>query len=255
MSLIANYTEQRLAFDALLQDDCCKPILLYKGESGSGKSTLMGHCRTQINNDFHHALVGLSDLSVMQFFYQIGRSLGWQHFDGFKAHLNSLNKQFDVNLNDNTQSGMGNRIRVELNAFVKGMSLEEKRDYYSTLTHVWSEDINNLSKPCVLLLDVYEKTPTETQHWLVHDFLSCAAYSEKMRVVVAGQSVPENINWNNCCETKKLEGIHQAEEWLPVIRAMQLEEPPLKFLQNFCVYSNGRPSEMLKFINAFSPLP
>ncbi len=252
---IANYKEHREAFTALLKGNCCKPILLFKGESGTGKSALLEHCRTQIHKDIHQVSVDLRNTSnVMQIFLQTGRRLTWDCFDNFKQQLNELNRQFNINVNGNTQAGVGNMINVELKALFDNTSPEQSTERYSALTNAWAEDINALNNPCVLLFDVYEQANSEIKRWIDGDFLSCASFSEKMRVVIAGQSVPQSFEWNHCCEIKKLDGVHEAEEWLPVIHDMGRDIPsesPLEFLRGICLALKGNPSSIIQFIERF----
>lgn len=252
---IANYKEHRKAFSTLLEANCSKPILLFKGESGTGKSTLMEHCRTQIQKDIHQVSVDLrSTTNAMQIFLQTGRRLNWDCFDNFQQQVGELNRQFNINVNGNTQAGVGNMINVELKALFDNTTPEQRTERYSTLTNAWAEDINKLDHPCVLLFDVYEQASSEIKNWIDGDFLSCVADSQKMRVVIAGKSVPESFGWNHCCELKKLYGVHEAEEWLPVIQAMGRivpEQNPIDFLAGICHALNGNPAAIVKAIENF----
>ena len=252
---IANYKEHRQAFNALLDKDCSKPILLFKGESGTGKSALLKHCRNQINSDIHQVPVGLPDISnVMQIFLHTGRCLSWNHFENFKQQLGQLNPQFKINVEGNTQAGVGNIINVELNALLENTTLEQREERYTILTNAWAEDINNLDNPCVLLLDIYDQANTEIKRWIAGDFLNCASTSRQMRVVIAGQSVPESFGWGHCCELKELYGVHEAEEWLPVIKAMGRKIPaqnPIDFLAGICYTCKGIPADIVKIIETF----
>jgi energy-coupling factor transporter ATP-binding protein EcfA2 len=252
---IANYREHRQAFKALLEANCSKPILLFKGESGTGKSTLMEYCRSNIHQDIHQVPVDLRNTTnAMQIFLQTVRHLSWDYFDNFRQQVSELNRQFKIDINSNTQAGVGNVINVELKALFENTTPEQRAERYTTLTHAWTEDINKLDKPCILLLDVYDQAKTEIKGWIDGDFLSCAADSKQMRVVIAGQSVPESFSWNHCCELKKLYGVHEAEEWLPVIRAMGRIVPaqnPLDFLAGICHALNGNPAAIVKAIENF----
>ncbi|MFI3189978.1 hypothetical protein BCS42_07415 [Crenothrix sp. D3] len=252
---IANYKEHRSAFSALLEKDCDKPILLFKGESGTGKSTLLEHCRTQIHQDIYSVSVDLRNTSnVMQIFSQMGRRLTWDCFDNFKQQLGELNRQFNINVNGNTQAGVGNMINVELKALFDNTTPEQRTEHYTALTNAWAEDINALNKPCVLLLDVYEDANSEIKRWINGDFLSCASDSRQMRVVIAGKSVPESFEWNHCCELKQLYGVHDAKEWLSVIKSKKKIIPaqnPMDFLAGICHALNGNPSAIARVIDGF----
>lgn len=252
---IANYKEHTQAFNALLQKDCDKPILLFKGESGTGKSTLMEHCRTQIQKNIHQISVDLRNTSnVMQIFFQTGRCLTWDRFENFKQQLGELNRQFNINVNGNAQAGVGNMINVELKALFENTTQEQRAERYTALTNAWSVDINNLNTPCVLLLDVYDKASSEIKRWIDGDFLSCVADSRQMRVVIAGQSVPQSFEWKYSSELKELYGVPDAEEWLPVIKAMGRKiplEPQLTYLAGICHALKGNPAEIVKTIESF----
>jgi energy-coupling factor transporter ATP-binding protein EcfA2 len=252
---IANYKEHRQAFKALLEANCSKPILLFKGKSGNGKSTLMEHCQTQIHQDIHQVLVDLrSPTNVMQFFYKSAERLNWDSFEHFKKYLNELTQEFNINVNGNTQAGVGNMINVELKTFFESTTLEQRAERYTVLTHAWAKDINNLDHPCVLLLDAYEKAHTEFQDWVTRDLLNSAANSQHIRVVVAGQSVPDSFEWKHRSVIKELDGVHEAEEWLPVIKAMGRVVPspsPIELLRGFCIALNGNPAAIKKLIEKF----
>jgi len=248
---IANYKEHTQAFNALLQKDCNKPILLFKGESGTGKSTLLKNCRTLIQKDIHQVSVDLRNTSnVMQIFYKLVESLTLEHFDNFKQHLDEITRQLNINVNGNTQGGVGNIINIEC----ENAALEQRAERYTVLTNAWTKEINNLHNPCVLLIDVYEQANSEIKRWIDGDLLSCAADSRQMRVVIAGKSVPESFEWDYRCELKELYGVPEAEEWLPVVKAMGRRIPaqnPIDFLAGICYTLKGNPSEIVKTIEGF----
>ncbi|MGZ8182832.1 MAG: AAA family ATPase [Methylobacter sp.] len=254
---IANYREHRKAFSALLEADCGKPILLFKGESGMGKSTLIKYCRTQIDKDINHVLIDLRTTSnFLQIFDKLAECLTSEHFDNFRERLGELNRQLNINVTGNTQAGVGNMINVELNALFENTTPEQRAERYTALTKAWAKEINNLDKPCVLLIDVYEKANSEIKQWIDGDLLNCAAKSTQMRVVIAGQNLPESLEWEHCSELKELVGVHEATEWLPVVSAMGRrtpEEPLLTYLVAMCSIFKGNPDDIVKWIKTFPP--
>ncbi|ASF47496.1 AAA family ATPase [Methylovulum psychrotolerans] len=254
---IANYKEHREAFRTLLEEDCCKPILLFKGESGTGKSTLLKYCREQINNHHQVSIDLRNTADVMQIFLQTCNHLKRDHFDHFKQHLSNLNQDFNINVNGNAQAGVGNMINVELKALFANTTPEQRAERNSALTHAWIDDINNFDKPCVMLIDVYEQANTEIKRWIDSDFLNCVADSQQIRVVIAGQNVPESFVWNHRSKLKTLYGVPEAEEWLPVIEAMGRTipvEPQLTYLAGICHALKGNPAEIRKIIENFPRL-
>ncbi len=248
---IANYKEHRQAFEALLEIDCSKPILLFKGESGNGKTTLMRHCQTLIHQDIYQVLVDLKHpINVIHFLYKSAQSLNWDYLD----RLSEPTQRIDIDINGNTQVGVGNTINVTLKAFYEKNVLQQRAERYMALTHVLGKFINNLDHPCVFLIDHYEKADAEFKDWVARDLLSSAAKYQQMRVVIAGQSVPDSSEWTHCRVIKELDGVHEAEEWLPVIKAMAREVPspsPIELLRGFCIALNGNPDAIMKLIEKF----
>ncbi|MDO9213713.1 MAG: hypothetical protein Q8Q54_02090 [Methylococcales bacterium] len=257
---IANYTEHRAAFSALLKEDCDKPILLFKGESSMGKSTLIRHCRTQIDNNIIHVLVDLrSTTNVLQIFYKLTECLPAEQLDNFKRQVDDLNRRFNININinGNTLKGDNNTLNVELNALFENTTLEQRADRYTALTKAWTKEINNLNSLCILLIDVYEKASSEIKLWIDGDLLNCAAKSGQLRVMIAGQNVPESLEWEHCCDFKELIGVHDAAEWIPVVGAMGRkapEEPLLTYLAAGCSIFKGNPDKIVQWIKANFPV-
>lgn len=255
---IANYKEHRAAFSALLKEDCDKPILLFKGESSMGKSTLIRHCRTQIDKNTIHVLVDLrTTTNVLQIFYKLTECLPVEHFDNFKQQVDELNRRFNININGNKLEGDNNTLTVELNALFEDTTLEQRADRYTALTKAWAKEINNLNGLCVLLIDVYEKASSEIKLWIDGDLLNCAAKSGQLRVMIAGQSVPESLEWEHCCESKELVGVHDAAEWIPVVSAMGRKapkEPLLTYLTAMCSLLDGNPDKIVQWIKAKFPV-
>jgi hypothetical protein len=249
---IANYKEHRNAFSALLEKDCDKPILLFKGESGTGKSTLIKYCRNQIDKDINHVLIDLRYTSnFLQISEKLSECLDLEHSDNFNQQLDKLNQQLNINVTGNTQAGAGNMISLALN---ETLEHQQRTERYTALTKTWIREINNLGKQCVLFIDVYEKASSEIEQWVNADLLNCVAKFKKMRVVIAGKSLPENSEWEHFCEIKELDGVHEAEEWLPVIKAMGRVIPsssPIEFLRAACLISKGRPNDIVNFIKTF----
>jgi hypothetical protein len=249
---IANYKEHRQAFSALLEKECNKPILLFKGESGTGKSTLIKHCRSQIDKDINHVLIDLRYTSnFLQISEKLSECLDLEHSDNFNQQLDKLNQQLNINVTGNTQAGAGNMISLALN---ETLEHQQRTERYTALTKAWIREINNLGKQCVLFIDVYEKASSEIEQWVNADLLNCVAKFKKMRVVIAGKSLPENPEWEHLCEFKELYGVHEAEEWMPVIKAMGRRvpiEPQLTYLAGICYALKGNPAEIAKIIKDF----
>jgi hypothetical protein len=240
---IANYKEHRQAFNNLLQADCDKPILLFKGKVGIGKSTLVEYCCDSVTNT-HYAYFNFKNhtKNIQQVFYTLAENLKLENVDDFLEIIPS------VNIGGNTQAGVGNVINVELNQNI----LIQRAEYHTKLTKRLVKEANRFQDPFIIFIDTYEKANTEIQSWIKGDLLNCVKIENKLRVVIAGQNVPEiSHEWKRYSILKELHGVHEAEEWLPVIDAKRKKSPPSEFLKSFCAFANGNPSKMLEYIEAF----
>jgi energy-coupling factor transporter ATP-binding protein EcfA2 len=243
---IANYKEHRNAFSALLEKDCDKPILLFKGESGMGKSTLMKHCWQLVKTRPHLYLdFKESTTNIMQIFDKLAYKLG---LDGVDCLLNNPN----INFSSNIQAGVGNTMNVEMNYH----NPEQWNMYLIQLTKALLKNIDEFDNDFILLMDTYENTNGEIQKWVQSNLLPSVENHKKLRVIIAGKSVPDqNSEWETCCKLKELQGVHEAEEWLPIIELMGRKELSLESLELFkCFcrdYTKGSPSEIIKFIETF----
>ncbi len=154
-----------------------------------------------------------------------------------------------VNIDRNWLLGINNHISVALHA-----DNPQDRSYRrAALTEAWFEDVQQLAEPFLVVFDTYEAATAEIQEWLSGPFLARVATADPLRVVIAGQTVPDklNIEWSQCCHEHRLYGVPEARHWLPVIEAMGRyipDEPPLIWLAGVCHALQGKPAEIIKII-------
>lgn len=249
--LLADFERERQAFASLLQPDCRKRILLLAGESGAGKTTLLTYCLAQMPQQMLHVPIQLrgSVVGVAEIFYRSGNGLGWDRLPRFTRQVADLQSGPHVQVDGNFISGINNSIDIVLQAD----RLSDRQQRRAELTEAWFEDLKALDCPALIALDTYEQAATEVKAWVDGPFLARVARLEKLRVLVAGQEVPEanNIEWGHCCETYSLFGVPEARHWLPVLQAMRRHIPfddPLPWLAGVCAAFKGRPKDIRQFL-------
>ncbi len=251
MDTIANYENERQAFLSLLESECEKRILLFRGPSGTGKTALIMSCQNQVCKPVYHMPVQLRGTAVgmAEIFWRTGDCLGWNLLSNFTGQLSDFG--INVNIIDNKIRGNENQIRVLLNA--ENPADREARQV--SLTNAWFEDIRILDNLFLLIMDTYEQASEEMKDWISSPFLSRAANSENIRVAIAGQEIPEpNIEWGRCCDVRELYGVREAEHWLPVIDALGRVvpvEPALTYIAGICHAFDGRPVDIMNIIMGF----
>jgi len=248
---LADYEREQQAFDALLQPECRERILLFRGESGSGKTTLLNFCREQVPPSIPHVEIQLrgSAVSVAEIFFRAGRVLRWDHLPNFTEQVAALEGTPKTQIDRNWLIGINNRISVVMR--VENPADREHRR--AALTDAWFDDTAALPGPMLMLFDTYEQATTEVQDWISGPFLARAAQVLPVRVVVAGQTVPDknNIEWGHCCTAHDLYGVAEARHWMPIVQATQRHIPfdqPLTWLAGVCHALKGNPKSIMQVI-------
>ena len=246
----ANYQPERQAFDALFQSECQKRILMFCGESGSGKTSLLEYCLDRIPKSVTPIPIQLrgSSVSVAEIFHRSGDTMSWNRFPNFTELVGELQGISKVQIKSNWLVGK-NHISVAMQS--ESQDVREHRRV--ALTDAWFDDLRSFDQPILFALDTYEQATPEVQEWISGPFLARASRSEQVRILVAGQSVPDkkNIEWGRCCDARNLYGVVDAEHWLPVVEAMERNIPfgePLTWLSGLCTGLKGRPGEIMKII-------
>lgn len=248
---LANYQEERLLFKTLLDSNCPKSILMFRGGSGIGKTTLLNSCLQNVPNHIKPIPFELKQatVTVAEVFDRVGEYVGWEHFSYFKNQLASFLDVPTIHIAENRQEGSNNQINVAL-----GSEHAEIREHRrAELTKAWFADLRNLPHITLLSLDTYEKATTEVKTWVESRFLPRVPRVPKLRVLVAGQEVPDaqNIEWSSYCEACDLFGISDAQQWLSVVNALdrRIDAPdPLSWLAGICYALKGRPKDIVQII-------
>jgi energy-coupling factor transporter ATP-binding protein EcfA2 len=250
-TIVADYKAERQAVLDLFRRDCDCRIVLFRGASGSGKTTLLAHCQEQLPASIFRLPVQLrgSTTTAAEVFYRAGRHLTWDRLPHFTAHVAQMQGGASVKVDRSWLVGIGNHINVALQA-EQPLEREHRR---VALTDAWFDDVAALPHPFLVFFDTYEHATAEMKEWISGPFLARAAQVSILRVVVAGQEIPEarNIEWGHCCKECNLYGVREAYHWMPVVQAMGRYIPfgdPMTWLAGLCYGLNGNPNSIMQQI-------
>ncbi len=248
---LADYQEHCQAFAALLEPACRSNILLFSGESGSGKTTLVTTCLGTIPDRIESVAIDLrsSANTLPEIFRLVGHRLGWAHLRTFANQVAALQGMPPVEVDGNWLAGIRNHIHVALQV-ENATDREERR---AILTEAWFADLGGYARPLLIAFDSYEHAIPSVQAWIDGPFLARAAQTDCLRVLVAGQQVPDpnTIAWGGCCVHHHLYGVPEAKHWLPVVEALGRYVPapdPLSWLAGICHALRGTPKDIMQVI-------
>jgi hypothetical protein len=248
---IADYVTERQAVFDLFQPECDCRIVLLRGGSGSGKTTLLAHCQEQTPASVFHLPIQLrgSTVTAAEVFYRAGRHLTWDRLPHFTGYVAEMQGGAGVKVDRNFLAGIGNHINVALHA-EQPLERDHRR---VALTEAWFDDLADLPRPFLVFFDTYETATAEMKEWISGPFLARAVQVDRLRVVIAGQEVPDarNIEWGHCCKSHDLYGVHEAHHWLPVVREIGCYVPapdPLSWLAGVCHTLKGNPDGIMKIL-------
>src|ERR1041385_8666013 len=115
-SLLADYQDERAAFNSLLRAECQSRILLFRGASGTGKTTLLDHCVQQANKVTSCVNINLKGgaVTVAEILSRTASKLGGERLNIFNERLAQLEGKRAIKIDQNWLAGLGNRISVTL---------------------------------------------------------------------------------------------------------------------------------------------
>jgi hypothetical protein len=250
MTPVANYQREHDAFDALLAPTCSQNIMLVSGESGIGKTTLLTSCLQRVPRDRLTLRIQLRQRTtpVSEIFRRAGHDLGWAQFPRFTVQVAAFQGIPSVEIDRNWLIGIKNRITIVLQ--VEDVDREQRR---AALTQAWFEDLQAMGAQVLMAFDTYEQATPDVQAWIQGPFLARVANLATLRVLVAGQQVPDpnNIEWGHCCTYHELHGVPEVTHWLPVVENLERTIPvdnPCEWLDVLCQALRGAPKEIMQVI-------
>ena len=125
-----------------------------------------------------------------------GRHLTWGRQPHFTERVAQSQNEISVAASSKWLASIGNRIRVELYA----QHPLEREHRHIALTEAWFDDLAALPSHLSSCSTHTELATTEMKEWISGPFLAHVAQVSTVRVVIAGQEVPEarNIEWGHC---------------------------------------------------------
>jgi hypothetical protein len=251
--VMADYHEPRMSLDKLFQAPCDKRVVLLSGEGGTGKSTLLTYCQSKAPSPAITIPIQLrsSCVGVGEILDRIGDTIGWEHLPRLARRVAVLDGTPNVRIDRNWLFGINNRITVVLSAETKS----ERDERLRVVTSELFADIYQHATLLVLLFDTFEQAPSEVQEWLSGPFLARAVRADHVRIVIAGRQIPPpNIEWGKYSTQHTLDGVREADHWLPVIEALGYRIPapePRGFVDGICYILQGHPQRIMQYIVSF----
>lgn len=244
---LANYDVEQQQFESFLDPHRRQRILMFSGESGIGKTRLLQHFLERTPAELPALLIQMRgrETTVADIFNRLGRRIGWEHLSRFTGQVARLAQTPQEPDDPNWLV----EIRQHLQAAINQADLSQREEHKILLTDAWFTDVQQRTTPLLLALDTFEQTSSELENWLSRQFLPWVAESEPVRVLVAGQTVPEPTSeWGYCCSYRQLQGVPEAQAWLPVAQAMGKQVASLDYLAGVCAALRGNPGQILDFI-------
>ena len=154
-----------------------------------------------------------------------------------------------VKVDRNWLAGIANHISVALRV----ENLFDREERRTALTETWFSDLLHYDMPLLVAFDSFERAVPDVQDWIAGPFLARAADAENLRVLIAGQQVPDanSIDWGGCCAHHGLYGVPEAVDWLPVVEALGRRIPvenPLDWLAGVCHALKGAPNDIMQVL-------
>lgn len=243
---IANFVTEQTQFNALIDSAENPNILMFQGSSGSGKSHLLNHCLgTLTDTDWKVAKLSLLEGggSILNLFKAFGAEMGWHNLPHFNERVAGLTGK-EV---DEDETVWRVKMRSHLREINRISDLDTRKDWYKQLAEAWFIDLESYNRPLLLSIDTYEKREDEFDSWFSNEFLFGVADTDKLRVLIGGQTVPEpTAEWGFCANIHNLQGIQDANEWMAWGERVKIAIPSLEWLAGICYGLKGHPAEIIR---------
>ncbi|MEZ5671710.1 MAG: AAA family ATPase [Thiotrichaceae bacterium] len=254
--MLANYRKEREAFEQLLQGEAYR-VLLLCGGSGMGKTTLLRTFeRIAHEKPVYYVTPDFKDTIVLEdIFYLIGDFLEWENLPNLTGCISALHQPETLNVNVSSNWLIG--IKQHLHVVLKTESAKERQERWQQLTDSLSKDLKKLSKPLLILFDTYERADSEIQEWITKSLLARIRLFPQVRIVIAGQQVPEenSVGYGNHTQLLKLEGVRGSKIGWNIQESKQRKAGNLdetEFLQPICDSFHGHPQLIARLIEGLS---
>lgn len=256
---LANYKKEQRLFKQLLAAECDSRILLLQGGSGVGKTTLLQVCLSAAREQGQFHCVPLdfkgAALDILDLLHQIGEAVKWENLANFTQMIEQIHSStVNVNIKATSLIGFKNRLQVIL----PSENSEQRKLVLLELTKALLLDLKSLERAVLFVFDTYEKALQEVQDWVFQHLLTEVAKNTGLRVVLAGQTVPDEktIQWGHCCTLQSLKANCQPDDWISVVEALKKKSPYshiglFETLEILCFSFREQPDSLMKTIHGF----
>jgi len=230
--LLIDRNDELALLDELLRPRVSRPIILIQAGSGFGKTLLLEEYQSRIEKrgypvaavDLASGAIGIVDM-LMLLCYQ----WGWKQFPLFHQTLQSLIYPLtNVSIHGIWQFGSP-RLQVNLSE-----NPAQRKVQTNELTINWLGDVINWltdGQLAVILIDSYNLEATfqrpatvdsELRSWLEDVFLDQVRRIDGLRLILAGQQLPERklTPWERYCQRCELGPIYSPDDWMPLARLL-----------------------------------
>jgi hypothetical protein len=245
---IANYKAEQEQFRQFLKPDSSIRILWFYGEPGIGKSRLVRACLANMPPDVSYLPLKSGETTVEDILLHAGRRSPYQPLSYLPRELESFNLPPQTNFEDEAAGSQLNVVQTHVKQALSVSNPAERHTRYKALTEAWLNDLQDLEKPFLLVLDNYEEASQELSEWVAHHILPKAGQIPLLRILIANVAPPiYDISWQAWAKTMELKGIMDPNAWIPVAQAMG-RNPTLEQLTGACKMANGNPGVMINLI-------
>ena len=143
--------------------------------------------------------------------------------------------------------------QIEIPGFTIGAS-----DSFSMQCKHLIDACKNLNRPHLLLIDTFEQASQEVKDWLERDVLARLHACPALRVVVCGQSVPnqQHAVWRGYAQSFDLKPIFDTQAWQEFCvknsRRTSLPEDVIQFIQKLTFTFQGDPKEISPILSLYT---
>jgi hypothetical protein len=235
--ILANRKSELAMFRAMLRGDCTERILILHAPSSKGKSSLIRHLRRECANEWCVVHIDFKDSGI-------GLARGWMEFqaslvpDMFR-HFAAVSQilptpHTTVTVTSTVSETMaGGNANINVAPFIEVDNPQTRADNIARLSEAFFTDLRTVCNNLVVILDTFEKAPTEMKEWINGTFLPFVPRLPGLCVVLAGQEVPPETSatWGDLCERSVLGNIDSLEEWYDYAREAGLPHPQIAVAQ------------------------
>lgn len=211
-------------FEQLMQPVPPHRVLRLLGASKMGKSHLLNNVFAPLAHQNYRvpcAVVNLKDnsVTVARILHQLCAQLGGE------PHFPTYHAAHDAWLNQSNKVEAKGLLAVFSSISIRTGKAETDPQWIERqLTTKFGADLQNLAaKPILLLFDQLDNSPDTIQNWLMDELLVSLAVLKDVRVIVAGQSVPDAAgSYATACCSYELPPVEDENAYIDYCRHCQL---------------------------------